>query len=372
MGGVRSDVSAALTGRSLDSEAQRGIVVPGGQAGGVLRRELTVARADLLLKLVEAGSRGDRALFRQAAEAIISEERKKDHPVLADRLTASLLDRDADQTLPGRFDAEAHGFFHISTPRQRLPDLCLTEAVSSAARELIEEQQRAALLRSYNIDPRHRVLLTGPPGNGKTSLAEALAYELALPLLTVRYDRVIGSYLGETTLRIGKLFEFVRTREVVLFFDEFDAIAKERGDPHDTGEVKRIVSSLLLEIDSLPAHVVVVTATNHPELLDRAVWRRFQVRISLELPTPTQRKHFLEETLNVYQSAQDISTDALSRELAGMSFAELEEFSLDVRRRFILSDPCPDMRSIVRSRATQWRMRKATLRKSAARLVGDG
>lgn len=333
---------------------------------------MTVARADLLLKLVEAGSRGDRALFRQVAEAIISEERKKDHPVLADRLTASLSDGHGDQRLPDRFDAEASAFFHISTPRRRLCDLCLTDAVSSAARELIEEQQRTALLRSYNIDPRHRILLTGPPGNGKTSLAEALAYEMAVPLLTVRYDRVIGSYLGETALRIGKLFEFARTREAVLFFDEFDAIAKERGDPHDTGEVKRIVSSLLLEIDSLPAHVVVVAATNHPELLDRAVWRRFQVRMNLDLPTPKQRKHFLAETLNAYHASPDIPTDGLSRHLAGMSFAELEEFSLDVRRRFILSAQPAEIYSIVRSRVAQWRMRTATLRKSAVRPAQDG
>ena len=130
------------------------------------------------------------------------------------------------------------------------------------------------------------MLLAGPPGNGKTSLAEALAAELAVPLLTVRYESVIASYLGETAVRLSRLFEQIRMRRCMLFFDEFDVVGKERGDVHETGEIKRVVSSLLLQIDDLPSHVVVVTATNHPELLDRAVWRRFQLR--LHLPPPSQ------------------------------------------------------------------------------------
>ena len=92
----------------------------------------------------------------------------------------------------------------------------------------------------------------------------------------MRYEAVIGSFLGETSGRLKKLFDFVRTHQCVLFFDEFDTLGKERGDVHETGEIKRVVSSLLLQIDALPSHVVVVTATNHAELLDRAVWRRFQ------------------------------------------------------------------------------------------------
>src|SRR5437762_446499 len=109
-----------------------------------------------------------------------------------------------------------------------------------------------------------------------------------VPLFTVRYHSVIGSYLGETAVRLRHLFDHVRSRRCVLFFDEFDTVAKERGDIHETGEIKRVVSSLLLQIDALPSYVVVVTATNHPELLDRAVWRRFQLRLSLPAPGRTE------------------------------------------------------------------------------------
>ena len=139
--------------------------------------------------------------------------------------------------------------------------------VAQASRELIEEHRRADLLRAHNLEPRHRVLLTGPPGNGKTSFAEALATELAVPLLSVRYESLIASYLGETAVRFSRLFDQVRVRRCVLFFDEFDVVGKERGDVHETGEIKRVVSSLLLQIDALPSHVVAVSATNHPELL---------------------------------------------------------------------------------------------------------
>ena len=144
---------------------------------------------------------------------------------------------------------------------------------------------RADVLRAHGIEPRHRILLYGPPGNGKTSLAECLSFELALPLFIVRYDMVVTSYLGETAKRLRRLFDFVRTEPCVLFFDEFDAIGKERGDLHETGEIKRVVTTLLLQLDDLPSYCVLVAATNHPELLDRATWRRFEIKLELDHPS---------------------------------------------------------------------------------------
>ena len=139
-------------------------------------------------------------------------------------------------------------------------------------------------MRSHSLEPRHKVLLIGPPGTGKTSLASALACELALPFLTVRYEGLVGSYLGETASRLLEIVEYVSHTPCVLFFDEFDSVGKERSDTQETGEIKRVVSSLLLNMDSLPSHCVVVCATNHPEMLDRAVWRRFELRIRIAAP----------------------------------------------------------------------------------------
>lgn len=319
-----------------------------------------MARADLLLNLVRSGAKGDQASFRKAIEALVAEERSKQHHILADRLAAHLAQNGvtSNATLVGGMrNGQAMELFYEIEPHRRLQELILPDTVESACKEIIEEQNRVDLLRAHNLEPRHRVLLAGPPGNGKTSLAEALATELAASFLVVRYESVIASYLGETAVRLAKLFEQVRTRRCVLFLDEFDVVGKERGDVHETGEIKRVVSSLLLQVDALPSHVVVVTATNHPELLDRAVWRRFQLRLQLPPPTEMQAEEWFkrfEERLGVKMGHSCV---AIAKKLKGLNFSELEQFGLDVQRRYILSLPDGDVRRIVGERLTQWEAR---------------
>lgn len=312
-----------------------------------------MARADLLISLVRAGVHGDDTLFKRAVDAIIAEERAKQHNVLADQLAAQLRSngngtgpkpRLGDSLLPAE-------------PRRLLDDLVLGSELVTACRELVEEHHRQDLLRSYNLEPRHRVLLAGPPGNGKTSLAEALATELMVPFYTVRYEALIGSYLGETAARLRRMFDEVRTRRCLLFFDEFDTLGKERGDEHETGEIKRVVSSLLLQIDALPSHVVVVTATNHPELLDRAVWRRFQLRLALPAPTREQRIAWFEGFQNRTEIKLGLAPRTLANHFDGASFSELEEFGLDVFRRYVLALPDSDVKTIVKDRLSQWKNR---------------
>jgi len=317
-----------------------------------------MARADLLINLVRAGAQGDQLGFRRTVEAIVAEERERQHHVVADRLAEFLTSsaRRTDTSVPD----DVRALVHEVHPARMLVDLVLPPLVVTACRELVEEQHRVELLRSYGLEPRHRVLLSGPPGNGKTSLAEAIAGELAVPMFVVRYDAIIGSFLGETAARLARLFDHVRTRRCVLFFDEFDTLGKERGDDHETGEVKRVVSSLLLNIDALPPHVTVVTATNHPELLDRAVWRRFQMRLSL--PSPTARDigtwiHRFERTHDLHLGA---SRALVTSTLRDVSFAEIEEFFADVQRRLVLDGPGADVTTVVSSRVRQWKARRAT------------
>lgn len=314
-----------------------------------------MARADLLLNLVKAGGSGDRALFRKALEALIADERGKQHNVLADRLAAYL--NSAPSNSVNKAPTEAASSLYEVHPQRKLESLILPDSVVATCKELIEEQHRADLLRSHNLEPRHRVLLAGPPGNGKTSLAEVIATELMVPLLVVRYEAVIASYLGETAVRLARLFDHVRTCRTVLFFDEFDVVGKERGDEHETGEIKRVVSSLLLQVDALPSHVVVVVATNHPELLDRAVWRRFQLRLHLPAPDLAQVEEWcrrFEEQLGTKLGA---SPRTLAAKLKGLNFSELEEFRMDVQRRYTLALPEADARRIVEERVKQWEQR---------------
>lgn len=318
-----------------------------------------MARADLLLDLVRAGAKGEQVLFRKALEALIAEERAKQHHVLADRLGGYLNQTHAPKPVISSSTPNglASSLLYEVNPSRRLEELILPDIVTSACRELVEEQHRSDLLRSHNLEPRHRLLLAGPPGNGKTSLAEVLAAELAVPLKIVRYEAVIASFLGETATRLARLFEQIRTRRCVLFFDEFDVLGKERGDIHETGEIKRVVSSLLLQVDALPSHVVVVTATNHPELLDRAVWRRFQLRLELTPPTPTNIEEWFRRFEDRLGVKIGVAGDTLTKQLRGASFSELEQFGQDIHRRYVLSLPEADMRKIVKERLHQWRHR---------------
>lgn len=317
-----------------------------------------MARSDLLVALVQAGARGDQQRFRKTVEALIAEERGKHHNVLADQLAASItLNGSEDRTGPRSLSDRTHNLLYEVRPERLLSDLVLPPVVAATCRELAEEHHRVDLLRSYNLEPRNRVLLVGPPGNGKTSLAEALAATVMVPLFVVRYEGVIASYLGETAGRLQQLFDFVRTRHCILFFDEFDTLGKERGDEHETGEIKRVVSSLLLQIDRLPSHVLVVTATNHPELLDRAVWRRFQVRLTLPPPTRQQIVDWLRDFSQRTGLSFDYAPRTLADKLVGASFAEVEEVATDVLRRYILGLPEPDVRAIVRQRMEQWSSR---------------
>lgn len=222
------------------------------------------------------------------------------------------------------------------TPNRRLSDLVLRKEISREIGELLNEIRQIALLRSHSLEPRHTVMLIGPPGTGKTSLAEAIATELGLPFFTVRYDGLVGSYLGETASRLQTVVEYVSRTPCVLFFDEFDSVGKERSDAHETGEIKRVVSSLLLNMDALPSSCVVVCATNHPELLDRAVWRRFEVRIELPRPGANELREWYVRTVKLL-GEPGITIDNFVRMFEGETFSEIEAVTLDARRKVVLS-----------------------------------
>ncbi len=283
---------------------------------------------------------------------MIAEERDKQHHVLAERLEDAL--RTSSPVENGSPHTVAATGVAMITPRRRLDDLILPETVRTAVEELVEEQQRAEVLRAHGLEPRHRVLLTGPPGNGKTSLGESIAEALLLPLLVVRYEEVIGSYLGETASRLAEVFAFARTRRCVLFFDEFDAVAKERGDEHETGEIKRVVSSLLMQVDALPSHAIVVAASNHPELLDRAAHRRFELRLELPMPGKVARTAWFERLLSQLDEPVGLSADTLARRTTGASFSQLQDLADDIQRRRML-EPGTSLRRLVAERLRRWR-----------------
>ncbi len=314
-----------------------------------------MARSDLIVDLVKAGVSGDQESARVTAEAIAANERAKKHTVVAERIDRALTTppRSTGTGPPRSSDLrvrDGSGGIQRRHPERPLASLFLAKAIRNACQELIEEQGRADVLRAHGLEPRHRVLLVGPPGNGKTSLAESLAFELALPLFAVRYDAVVTSYLGETAQRLRRLFDFVRTEPCVLFFDEFDAIGKERGDLHETGEIKRVVTTLLLQLDDLPSYCVLVAATNHPELLDRATWRRFEIKLELGRPTEDQMTEYFGHRLREFDEKSGYTAKRLRSAVSPKSLSEAEDFFLDLHRRYALAQGNLTFRTLVKDR----------------------
>ena len=305
-------------------------------------------------------------MVRKTVEAMAAEERSKHHGVLAEQLEEQ-IHRNGNSNGNGSAPKPdytptrlvAHDVVHEITPRRTIGELVLTAAVRQAVDELVQEHHRSDLLRSYNLEPRNRLLLTGSPGNGKTSLAEALASALMVPFVIARYDGLITSYLGETATRLRRLFEFAHTRRCVLFFDEFDTLGKERGDIHETGEIKRVVSSLLLQIDDLPSHVVVICATNHPELLDRAVWRRFQIKLELAPPDRNQIADYFSLASKRLNFSFGLSPRTLADKLIGANYSDLENFTSDIARAYVMALPEADIKKITNDKLRHWKARPA-------------
>jgi AAA+ superfamily predicted ATPase len=329
-----------------------------------------MARSDLIVKIVESSLGGNRERLRRAVEAIIAEERSQQHNVFADRLEALLKQTETaptkpvGSTTPTIFASgnQLSDMVYELSPRIRFEDLILSPDVLATCRDLVEEQHRSELLSSFNLMPRNRVLLSGSPGTGKTSLSEAIAQSLMVPLYVVRYEALITSYLGETAQRLRVLFDAVRKQRCVLFFDEFDAIAKERGDLHETGEIKRLVTSLLLQTDSLPSYTVLVAATNHQELLDRAVWRRFQICLNLPLPGNSEILDWIIRFQGRLGQPLAIRPALLANRLKGANFAELEELGTALLRRKALADPSADLDSLFSQTLRAWSLRRRATR----------
>jgi len=327
-----------------------------------------MARADLLIDLIKYAIAGNKPMLRKVAEAVIAEERSKQHSILANKMEAE-LNKSINDSSNNNFannnriqlDSRAENLITEISPQRKMNSLILPKDVTQICEQYIQEQYRVDLLRSYGLEPRNRILLVGAPGNGKTSLAEAIAESLMIPLFVVKYDSIIGAYLGETALRLRKLIDFASTRKCVLFFDEFETLGKERGDTHETGEIKRVVSSLLLQIDDVPSHVTIIGATNHPELLDRAVWRRFQIRINLPMPTRANTSLWLEKFQQQHNIKFELASETIAKRLLGANYSEIEEFGLSVLRRHILSLPDSNMKDIVSDELKNWNSRTTTL-----------
>lgn len=211
--------------------------------------------------------------------------------------------------------------------------------------EFISVAKSHAQVDALGLGNSLALLLYGPPGTGKSRLARYVAAELGLELYIARLDGLISSFLGSTSKNIRALFDFASKNPCVLFLDEFDAIAKLRSDGQEVGELKRVVNSFIQNLDTLGTQSIVLAATNHPELLDGAIWRRFSYRIKLELPTASMREELWREFLLPLEfTAREIHL--LGDLTEGFSGSDIQEVCVRLRRRFIISKERPQFHEL--------------------------
>jgi MoxR-like ATPase len=225
----------------------------------------------------------------------------------------------------------------IEDPARPDRTLVLSEEVGHAVDQLVMEHKNPGRLAAAGLAPSRTALLVGPPGVGKTTAARELARQLKLPLIILDLSTVISSFLGKTGSNLRRVLDYAQMRRSVLLLDEFDAIAKSRGDAAELGELKRLVTVLLQEIDNWPEGSLLLAATNHPELLDPAVWRRFEVTIKFELPSTSEISQFL---INdpLLDGIDESVLPVLALVYSGRSFSTLATDLTRVRRAAALSD----------------------------------
>lgn len=300
-----------------------------------------MARSDLVKRMIQSHQRGDDAGFRRVAEEIVAEERRKRHDTLADELERLLSGRTGRRPLTvsslkplpkTRDDAD---LLRLIDPRTTFHDLVLKKETQGLLEEIISEYQQRDVLASHMLRARSRLLFIGPPGCGKSRTSEAVANYLGLPLAKVQLSTVVSSFLGETSRHLHQILDFCeKGGSWVLLFDEIDTLAKERADKSEHGELRRVVATLLQLLDDFEGDAMVIAASNHPALLDEAVWRRFDEVVVFDPPTQAE----IAELLRIKLRAMRVKFDRreLAREMKGFTHADVEMVCVDAARTAVL------------------------------------
>lgn len=235
----------------------------------------------LLPALVEHTRWNDPVKLREILVEL-SEKTRLSYPAIHKRIERDLrhgLSPTPMQSLP-------KNLVELSTPVIKLDDVVLTEQLKTEVLAIIQEHDRVEDLAAFDLKPRHKVLLYGAPGNGKTLLAEALASSMDIPFVKAKYSGLVGSHLGETGKNIASIMDYAESGPCLLFLDEFDGLAIDRAATGDVTEMRRVTNQLLISLDKLPHYCVFVAATNSENLIDKAILRRFDFSLNIQAPTP--------------------------------------------------------------------------------------
>lgn len=329
-----------------------------------------MARADLLKKLFSSFNNDNKDLFIKTAHEIIADERKKNHSILANELEMTLNGvkknyknsvLTMNSTIVPTNDKDTR-LVEIMYPDKYFEDVILSSEKVQQLEEIIREFQNWDVLVANGVTPINKVLFYGPPGCGKTLCANVLATEIGIPLMYVRFDALVSSYLGETASNIRKVFDIAKHDSFVILFDEFDAIGHSRNDVTEHGEIKRVVNTFLQQLDNFKGRSIIVAATNFEQSLDYAIWRRFDDTIRFDLPSNDERIRLFMHRLKQFNGPSHsigIFLDTMKR----FSHADVENVCKIIMRKCILDGKRTYSRKDIES-AVEKQAKLVSLRKS--------
>jgi SpoVK/Ycf46/Vps4 family AAA+-type ATPase len=306
---------------------------------------MTTARH--IVALLQSHVAGDEDRFLSVATQLAAHEARQGHGKLAQELQELIDTAKGKRAAVARQGAgpvpmvqprgELAGLLAARYSEVRLNSMVLSPDLHESLARVLTEQRQQARLRARGLAPRRKLLLVGPPGSGKTMTAAALAGELKLPLLTVVYDGLIGKLMGETASRLRLVFDAIAAQRGVYFFDEFDAIGAQRAGANDVGEIRRVLNSFLQFLENDDGPSLIVAATNHPELLDKALFRRFDDVVAYEGPTAEVARGILEARLATFKLTQ-LDWSSVAEAAAGLSQAEVARAADEAAKAAVLGD----------------------------------
>jgi len=306
-----------------------------------------MAAAEHIKNLIKFFGDGDDDRFYSVALQIAASEAKKGHTAIAQELKL-LIEKakknreyqflDRNKTIPIlQPKRELKELIDVFQPQIKLKDMILAPEVKDSLNRVIQEQQNWDTLQKYNLRPRRKLLLIGPPGCGKTMTAQAIAGELRIPVFIVRLDGIVSKYMGESIAKLRLIFDAMPENRGVYLFDEFDSIGSHRNQGQDLGEIKRILNSFLINIEKDQSNSIIIAATNMPEMLDKALFRRFDDVINYPLPAQQEIEATLIKNLQGFSFEHKVNWSEISKNALGLNYSEITSACEDALKEMILS-----------------------------------
>jgi SpoVK/Ycf46/Vps4 family AAA+-type ATPase len=304
-----------------------------------------MSNAKQILAMLRSRAEGDDERFYSIALQIAASEARQGHRTTAEELRAAVDDargkvsRGASVAIPfSKPRGDLESLIDLKPAKLRLADVVLDSGLFKRLQDIVRQQQKREWLREHGKTPNRRVLFVGPPGSGKTMTAEALAGELKLPLFVIRLESLITRFMGETASKLRLIFDETLRHRGVYLFDEFDAIGGRRNATNDVAEMRRVLNSFLQLMEQPNAtDSILIGATNHPELLDRALLRRFDAILEFSAPSDEQIQSLLKSSLKPLRASK-LNWSVVVPKARGLSQSEIVRAAEDAVKTAILDE----------------------------------